>query len=47
MSVKLIWTRREGITEAFIALILDFQTVLLEKSDVACHTFAETPKLTR
>jgi hypothetical protein len=38
---KAIVARRGGITEEFIARILDFQATLLDKNDVSCHTIAE------
>jgi hypothetical protein len=38
---KVIAARRGGITEEVIVRILDFQTTLLDKNDVSCHTSAE------
>ena len=38
---QMIATRRGGVTEDIIARILDFQTALLDKNDVSCHTIAE------
>ncbi|MCX5853785.1 MAG: hypothetical protein NTZ24_04225 [Deltaproteobacteria bacterium] len=38
---KVIAARRGGITEEVIARILDFQSTLLDKNDVSCHTIAE------
>jgi hypothetical protein len=38
---KVIAARRDGISDKVIAHILDFQTTLLNKNDVSCHTIAE------
>jgi hypothetical protein len=38
---KTIAARRSTITEGIIARILDFQTGLLDRNDIACHTTAE------
>ena len=38
---QVIAARRGGITEDAIARILDFQTALLDKNDVSCHTIDE------
>ncbi len=38
---QVIATQRGGITEDVIVCILDFQTALLDKNDVSCHTIAE------
>ena len=42
---KLIAERRGGITEDIIAQVLDFETTLLDKNDVSCHTIAEAEAL--
>jgi hypothetical protein len=38
---RVIAERRDGITEDIIARVLDYQTTLLDKNDVSCHTIAE------
>jgi hypothetical protein len=38
---QVIATRRGGINEDIIVRILDFQTALLNRNDVSCHTSAE------
>lgn len=38
---KVIASRRDGIAEDIIVRILDFQTALIDKNDVSCHTIAE------
>ena len=37
----MIEAQRPGIEEDIIVILLDFQTLLLEKGDVSCHTIAE------
>lgn len=38
---KMIEARRSMITEDMVARIMDFETDLLNRSDIACHTIAE------
>jgi uncharacterized protein (DUF2225 family) len=42
---QLIKIQREEVAESLIARILDFQTALIDKNDIACHTIEELPKL--
>lgn len=41
---KTIEDRRSIITEDIVAQILDFETDLLNRNDISCHTIAEAPK---
>lgn len=44
---KTIEARRDIITEDLVARIIDFETDLLDRNDIACHTIGEAGKKTK